>query len=712
MRKTAERRFTDFKEKNMKRALSFVILAAMLFSLAAGTAGATANAGGSPADSYVPISAEHEDGEINLWFEYPTAKVKTTDTVSSGLDTFTVYMAKNDIQGAQFILYSESPKQGLTAEITDFSNGGASIPAELFYEIYASAADDTPDAIPPLKDAFDLTAGLSKAFYFKLKTTDSTPAGDYSATLTIKNSDGEEVKKAEVFAHVWDFTLTEKTSIATAVYLSSNNLKSYYGTQSASTVYTQYYDYLLENRICAFDLPKEPYHPAVRNYLENPRVTSFKITGSSSYFSNLDEVETFLSRFNNDRYMDDASRQLVYEKGFFYLADEPQAYMIGWTGDTCNTVTKRAEAAKAAFPGIRYVVPFHENYPVQYTDSESGETVLKDAVQHFMDSDAISVWCTKPYAYMDNKYLDLIPGTRTLNGTIAYENNRDGFTIPKDTNWDEKYGQFADRIKAYRAEKDIDEWWYCAGSNGGSGTPNVLITDSGIASVMLGWQMTKYDIEGWLYYYCNNWVKGDEYQSLDKGDPGKIGDGILLYPGEPIGQVDTVVGTLRLECLRDGIEDALMLRMYESLTSTEKMQALINRVAKNVVQYTSSDKEFSDTRIYLGEEIEKLTKGLPVCEHDYDAKTVEKTNSTRAGKISHTCSVCGDTYFEIPDPLERMPGDVNGDRKVNIADVTVLRRFIAGYIDEDKIDFRSADVTEDDKITVGDILETLKLLAG
>lgn len=697
----------------MKRTLSLILLMAFMLTAFSGVMSTTA--GAMPEDTYEPLEAANEDETLELWFDHATAKVKPTDITSTGRDTYTVYMAKNDIQGAQFILFSEESKSDLTAEITAFTNGTDEIPVELFWQYYAEAVDNTPDAIPPLREAFDLTGGQSKAFYFKLKSTVETVAGDYSATLTIKDADGNEIKKATVFAHVWDFALTEETSIATAVYLSMNGLKDYYGTQvnAGATVYKQYYDYLLENRICAFDLPKQAYYPAMKEYIENPRVTSFKITGEGEYFSSLDDVTTFRSRFEDDRYVSAETRAIALEKAFFYFSDEPQGYMRGWnSGSTCNSIVHYKTESETAFPGIRFIVPFHENYPVQYVDETTGETVLKDATQFFMDEELIDIWCTKPYFYMDNKYLDLIPGTRTMNGTIAYEGNRDGFIIPSDTDWDAQYGQFIDRIKTYRAEKDIDEWWYCAGTNGGSGTANVLIENTGVSTAMLGWQMTKYDIEGWLYYHCNNWVKGEEYTTLDKGDAEKHGDGILIYPGEPIGYIDTIVGTLRLECLRDGIEDALMLRMYEKLTSTEQMQDLIDRVAQNVVLYTQDGDEFAATRIYLGNEVERLTKGETGCTHDYTEVTLRRSTTRECGKISHTCSLCGDVYFEFIDPLYKTAGDVNGDGRIGAKDVLLIRKNIAGFYISEVFEEIGADANSDGTVSILDILAIKKLIMG
>lgn len=701
----------------MKRILSVVMLCAMLLTcVSSGAIGAFA-AG---------------ETAVNMWFEHSTAKVKKTDVTPSGLDTYTVYLAKNDIQGAQFVLSSSEDMEGVSAAITDFTNGSATIRTELFWEYYAEAADNTPDAIPPLQGAFDLVAGESKAFYFKLYSTEDTPAGDYTATITVTDNSGNTLKNVTVSAHVWNFTLTEATSLRTAVFLDMSNTSNYAPkttSTSKKATYKMYYDYLLENRLCAFTIPEKFYNAAAANYLDNPRVTTFKLLGDNKYLSDLTDLNNvmFSNLFNQyfseylvgedgEPYLNESIKRDWFEKAFFYFADEPQAYVSGWTGDTAVKIMNKNAALKEALPycNVRCVVPFHENFPIRNYNTETGEITYSDAIQFFLDNDAFGIWCTKPYAYMDNKYLELLPGTRTMNGIIAYEGNRDLFDVPEGLDWDAEYGQFIDRIKPYIASKngEVLEWWYCAGSNGDSGTANVLITDTGVATAMLGWQMKQYDIEGWLYYHVNNWVKDEEYTTLDTGDSGKYGDGILVYPGKPLGYEDTVVGTLRLESLRDGIEDALMLDMYRDLTSEEDMQAMIRRVSNNVVVYTNDDDDFAATREFLGNEIERLINGGTPCEHEYNSVTETPAGVHTIGKVVHTCALCGDSYAELLDPVDSvvLPGDLDGDGSVSTKDSRAMKRILLNLLDETEVCFANADIDGDGSITTKDSRALKKIL--
>ena len=91
---------------------------------------------------YVPQVAEYEDPTLNLWFEHSFKKIMTSDVTPSGMDTYSVYMGKNEIENAQFVLYSEETKERMRATVTDFKDeAGNVIDAELYYQMYVTLTD-------------------------------------------------------------------------------------------------------------------------------------------------------------------------------------------------------------------------------------------------------------------------------------------------------------------------------------------------------------------------------------------------------------------------------------------------------------------------------------------------------------------------------------------------------------------------------------------
>lgn len=76
--------------------------------------------------------------------------------------------------------------------------------------------------------------------------------------------------------------------------------------------------------------------------------------------------------------------------------------------------------------------------------------------------------------------------------------------------------------------------------------------------------------------------------------------------------------------------------------------------------------------------------------------------------------VMGDLHL-TPEYIESafsngVPGDANGDEKVNIGDVSLILKYIAGW--EVTINADTSDVTGDDKVNISDVSLILKYIAG
>ena len=215
-----------------------------------------------PAVSNVKLNAANEDSDIDLWFNHPYVKTPEASTESTGLNTYQIRMAKNEIEGVQFLLASTKAKTGLTAELTTFTDGsGHTLKHVLCYGYYFDDVEGQSivDPIPELEGSFDLKANKSKTFLIKVYTEQDSPAGQYSAVLTIKDSDGNEIKKANVYVYVWNFALPLASNCKIQADLSWYNIYcgnppwTYYGDDGVG--YARYYEYLLENKINAYNLP-------------------------------------------------------------------------------------------------------------------------------------------------------------------------------------------------------------------------------------------------------------------------------------------------------------------------------------------------------------------------------------------------------------------------------------------------------------------------
>ena len=134
----------------MKRILASIIcLVMLLFAVSAIPAKA---ADPDPSAGYVVQTAPNEDSDIQMWFNHANVKVHQEDTQSTGRNTYSVYMAKNEYQGAQVTLYSPSvTKTNISANVTNFTatdGSGAVMSADVYYEFYIKCEDlDVTDVL-------------------------------------------------------------------------------------------------------------------------------------------------------------------------------------------------------------------------------------------------------------------------------------------------------------------------------------------------------------------------------------------------------------------------------------------------------------------------------------------------------------------------------------------------------------------------------------
>ncbi len=709
----------------MKKALLIATMVVLMVSLCAGVFSAGAEASGDPADIYVPQKAEYEDPTLDLWFEHSFKKVMTQDKTHSGMDTYSVYMAKNEIENAQFILYSDETKTKMKVSVTPFTNEfGDQIDADIYYQMYVTLDNvgvtdyvgatkentilrngEQPDPVVPIYSTsgnaiampnFQLNGGKSQAFYIRLKSTEDTPAGWYSAQLNVTNADKQTVKTATVYAYVWDFVIEEETALKTSFFM--DNKADKYGS------YKDYFDYFLENRLVVMDVPGELN--SSNPYLTNPRVNAIRVMYGGGG-NNGTYMEANPNTYGNyaDIYDDLSSMKEwdeIKDKFYFYTVDEPLSAEHqdkqpsgANSGHTVDDVKATSEALAKYWPNAQTVVPYHENHPYPYYKYDKAIkdmdlSLVHDATQEMIDTASCTIWCPKTHGLTPNYELK----AHNYDGANSYGTLRSlSATISGNIsvgerffNWADVYGDFSDRILSNNILRNEDGnkdelWAYTAGQGGSYVYAHHLIENTGLQTKMLFWQMYQEDVTGYLYYYVNNWngakildenghvvgevtdttvtgnkTGGWKYNRGNTGGGGYYyGGGVLFYPASQ-GNFTKLkyIGSVRVEILRDGIEDYQMFTMLEELKGSAAADAIVDAVSKNVANYLSLshfdrsklDPTLDDydvmalQRIELGNQVEAAM--ADVCNHNYDDGVVTKKPTCLVmGEKTYTCKACG-----------------------------------------------------------------------
>ena len=767
----------------MKRTLKTVLLligtVILLAALAVGVFTSSAAASTDPADSYVKQTAPYEDSSISMWFEHSFKKVLTSDKTHSGMDTYSIYMAKNEIENAQFVLYSNTTKSGMSATVTEFSDGkGNTIPAEIYYQMYVTVENvlhnnlfgqtsssqdfiregEVPDPVYRLSPInrsgkFQLNAGKSQAFYIRTTTDENTPSGWYSAQLDIKNSEGQIVKTATVFCYVWDFTISEKTELQTSFILDNNG--AYGGT------YQKFYDYLLENRLCATDIPGKL--TADNPYLTNPRVSAVRVSGY------IEEGGAPGSRYSDQQahypYYTDIYERLsrseiwddVKDKLYFYDTDEPlPVENVGNARDTVDDAYISRAGIDKYWGGDdpKIVIPHGENHPYPYWTftnevkplSSFSASVLTDAESAMLDDNLCTVWCPRMYGFTPMSAISQINYTGKETSIIRTNSGPYSGNIMKYANdyyiWENIYGEFTDRVKSEMVTDDenIELWAYSAGFNKGYTYANHIIENTGLQTKMMFWQLYQEDCTGYLYYAANNWTEQDPYNgayedntvtgSLTKTkwktnkwyleSTGKYiyGNGVLFYGANQAtaAGVTNYVGSIRVEMMRDGVEEYQMLTMIEDLLGEKAAKDIVKKVSTNVVSYlslptfstagwSSSMDEYdimAKVRKDMGNTLEAaVAKGQ--CDHSWNSGTVTTAATCLdIGYKTYTCTKCGaqrDEYipahhnegscFKITSSTVTCTSDGTVTSKCSICGFVKTRTVKAYHSNEDYYEYSS-----------------------
>lgn len=476
-------------------------------------------------------------------------------------DSHTVYMAKGESEGCQISLRSPEDMAGVTVEISVPEGLTASAGIEKTQRI---AGKRWPDGLLPLDKvkSFDLKSGETSTVYIKFTSSGSTPAGDHKCTVTVKDGSGEAIATAGITVHVLDFELDGEDSIECWIPVAWEALAKEYGfgdlragalpeedMERLRVIYKLYYDMLLDYGICGGDLPYDILDDRADEYLNDPRVRVFTI-GSGE----VDE-ETLRARYNKIK---DNPEWLA--KAVYYSLDEPT------TRDMLDELASRSAKVREIAPGVKTISAYYEN--ITY----DGVTDATGFLQEHLD---ISV----PKLCLFER----------VGGLESYKK----------------------RFQAYRAAGNKVYTYVCW--EPWKPFLNVFVNEEGIDHRALFWQIYDCGADGFLYWAANQWYDLDvnpwnSMQTIPWLTRDIYGDGSFMYPGNKFG-FDDPCSSLRLEAVRDGLEDNTLLRMAKKHLSNSWLDKEIDKVTKSPTISTTDSGVFDTVRINIGNALEKALSG-------------------------------------------------------------------------------------------------------
>ena len=272
--------------------------------------------------------------------------------------------ARGEWESFQFVVTAgDKPIENL--QITP--NGLATIGAEfiqskqfeLWHENFAYVAKPSgnrelrplywPDALLPISNPMRIEAGQSAVFWATIRVPIDAVAGDYFGELDIMavngGADGEN-RRLALTLRVDDQTLPAPTFRASvAVYYDvlrdwyAKNLNRTFTDADWETHKRRYYDFLLDYRINAYDLPVSWSSPLAETYLRDPRVRSVRVPPLDN-----PDFDVALEKLRATQTLD---------KAIYYHIDEPT--------DSARFALARDATTRLRKLGIKHLVTAHPN---------------------------------------------------------------------------------------------------------------------------------------------------------------------------------------------------------------------------------------------------------------------------------------------------------------------------------------------------------------
>lgn len=424
-----------------------------------------------------------------------------------------------------------------------------------------------PDPLMPVQP-FDVAKGSAQPIWVTVQPPDDAPAGIYKGAITVRPGNApESILPVEV--RVWDFALPVEPHLRTAFALFQHEISAWYG-EYTSEMKRDWYAFMLDHRLNPMNLYNKTPIPEKADlpFCVERGLNAFSLTFT---YNRSDSAREELAAMIRE-YESYLKTRGWWDKAFIYGFDEvkPDRYselrgMYGWV--------------KTEFPDL----------PRMCTVAPTGK--LKGSVD---------IW------------------------------------VPLTSNYIEG--------DARAFEKAGDEvWWYvcCVPHHP---YPNFFIDYPAVDHRVIFWMNWKHRIPGFLYYAVNNWLTNrtardlpEEHRSFD--DPadqaalnaGKRwpemkwntftfdnynGDGHLVYPG-PDGRP---ISSIRLECIRDGIEDYDYFAILEGLVrnarpetdkglleQARKLLTISDDIIGSPCDYTLDPAPITHTRQQVAEMIERLS---------------------------------------------------------------------------------------------------------
>lgn len=480
---------------------------------------------------------------------------------------------------------------------------------------------DYPDAILPYEKAVEYdenytTAGQNQGIWIMVNPSKTQKAGVYSGNFTVNV--GEEAYEVPVSVTVYDYTLSDEVHMKTSFGSTDTNIQVY-EMDSTKEMLDTYREFYFQHRIsttvpftATYSNDMEMYFDYVLQYTNDSRCSRIELPWAK--IVNAYEVELDSNgelAIGDERGQEGNTKEKItvydFEKMEALLYDFvshslqnninlfEKASISGTIVDEFDLVSGNSGKIKALY-NLRRVddllnrmAEVIEN--LEYT--EGGVSVNKEILFDSENEDAgvgysvadraepYTIACNlseDEFATLKEALVESCKGIRVLVTTTYYsifeeyrQYTKSNY-CPRITAYNTQSAR--DGMKDYAEKSDSELWTYICGMPYNPYS-TYHIDDYLLSSRLLSWMMYDYDIVGVLYWaielgsHTSRLTESSQLYTQDfyqnpLRDNSANGDGFMVYPGRTYG-INGPVSSIRLESIRDGIEDYDLMWALEDL---------------------------------------------------------------------------------------------------------------------------------------------------
>lgn len=720
----------------MKKRAFLALALSMVTLFGACTAGGGGSSSIGDSSSSVTQSVKVEPQDVQVWSAPATEKVLKDKLTGyddiKGAAKIDVFSAKGEYEGEHLIL--TSPQKDVTGidlqsfDLTLTGDSNVKFPkenVEIFFEKYlevkkiydnnGAPTGKYPDALIPMQSIVDcgenvMSAGTNQGLYVRFNVPKEQQAGTYTGSLKLKYGGNEqnipvtltvadltvseETHSRSLFISEWQYRLGELDSTQAMLdkYVQAG---LEYRISPAGVVYEDDFSdagiaYYVDKAVEAMSNPKCS-HVAIplQHEVQTRVIDGEEITASAVKSETMVRVlHAFIERSLAD------GVDYVKKLGT-HLVDEPQL----------NNALARTKLTTTIFKETLTMV--------------ADELALEDIADT---------------AFRDT----LVQSVRNVRAiiTASYEDSYVGYI---DT-WCPTVNYYDSESQRANYDSQEEKWWYTCISPRAP-FPTYHIEDTLLSARALSWMQAEYDVVGNLYWATNVYANydGTKYVNIEdffEGDASRFaqvnGDGFLFYPGKPYG-IDGPIGSLRLEAIRDGLEEYEILyelkQNYKQVAAETGLSLNANNAIRNLTTDLYAGTRVSTTSDLFASAREALinmammsSSGAKLSIIDYAddnyGKITYRVFATEGYQlyngeslVSPSETVTGGNIYTIVNTLDKDSNAINLRLTNGVEEYTFSKNLggkVASYTAEEMV----ADFKADDSTVTATLVDASTLVSG